>query len=225
MPPDSAVSGGSMTLFEKRTEDRQRSFVNESASEVTKIRGPKLHFDSPIGPRTIGTTCNRFLAAHAIPGVEVVTAGLYARAVPTPSGYAVLQIRPVSRTHALEVRIKRRNAGGVAAVALVSSANVRPDRRSWAHRSGHAQRPASSAPARSATGLDEFREPGIRSNAACVQSSDNTATSPARPPSSDWWSDSANQSMPWTPTSVIYFPRAAVLADANLDESRAYPPT
>ena len=47
-----------------------------------------------------------FLAAHAIPGVEVVTAGVYARAVPTPSGHALLQIRPVSRKHALEVRIK-----------------------------------------------------------------------------------------------------------------------
>jgi AraC family transcriptional regulator of adaptative response / DNA-3-methyladenine glycosylase II len=47
-----------------------------------------------------------FLATHAIRGVEVVTAGVYARAVPTPSGYAVLQIRPVSHAHALEVRIK-----------------------------------------------------------------------------------------------------------------------
>jgi AraC family transcriptional regulator, regulatory protein of adaptative response / DNA-3-methyladenine glycosylase II len=47
-----------------------------------------------------------FLAAGAIQGVEVVTAGCYARAAPTPSGYAVLQIRPVTRAYALEVRIK-----------------------------------------------------------------------------------------------------------------------
>jgi AraC family transcriptional regulator of adaptative response / DNA-3-methyladenine glycosylase II len=47
-----------------------------------------------------------FLASHVIPGMEVLTAGVYARAVPTPSGYAVVQIRPVSRAHAVEVRIK-----------------------------------------------------------------------------------------------------------------------
>jgi AraC family transcriptional regulator of adaptative response / DNA-3-methyladenine glycosylase II len=47
-----------------------------------------------------------FLAANAIPGVEAVTADLYSRAAPTSSGYAELQIRPVARAHALEVRIK-----------------------------------------------------------------------------------------------------------------------
>jgi AraC family transcriptional regulator of adaptative response / DNA-3-methyladenine glycosylase II len=48
-----------------------------------------------------------FLAANAISGVEVATADHYSRAAPTPSGYAVLQIRPVAHAHALEVRIKR----------------------------------------------------------------------------------------------------------------------
>jgi AraC family transcriptional regulator of adaptative response / DNA-3-methyladenine glycosylase II len=47
-----------------------------------------------------------FLAANAVPGVESVTSDLYSRAAPTPSGYAVLQIRPVARAHALEVKIK-----------------------------------------------------------------------------------------------------------------------
>jgi len=47
-----------------------------------------------------------FLAANAIPGVEVVTSDLYSRVAPTPSGYALLQIRPVAHAHALEVRIK-----------------------------------------------------------------------------------------------------------------------
>jgi AraC family transcriptional regulator, regulatory protein of adaptative response / DNA-3-methyladenine glycosylase II len=47
-----------------------------------------------------------FLAAEAIPGVEVAAADGYARAAPTPSGYAVLQIRPVAHAHVLEVRIK-----------------------------------------------------------------------------------------------------------------------
>jgi AraC family transcriptional regulator, regulatory protein of adaptative response / DNA-3-methyladenine glycosylase II len=47
-----------------------------------------------------------FLSANAIAGVERVTADLYSRAAPTPSGYAVLQIRPVAHAHALEVRIK-----------------------------------------------------------------------------------------------------------------------
>jgi AraC family transcriptional regulator, regulatory protein of adaptative response / DNA-3-methyladenine glycosylase II len=47
-----------------------------------------------------------FLAANAIPGVEVVTADLYSRAAPTPSGHALLQIGLVSNAHALQVRIK-----------------------------------------------------------------------------------------------------------------------
>jgi AraC family transcriptional regulator, regulatory protein of adaptative response / DNA-3-methyladenine glycosylase II len=47
-----------------------------------------------------------FLAKDAIRGVEVVTATGYARAAQTPSGYAVLQVRPVAHVHALEVRIQ-----------------------------------------------------------------------------------------------------------------------
>ena len=47
-----------------------------------------------------------FLARAAIPGVEVVAPGSYARAVWTPSGHALLQIRPVPRAHALEVRVQ-----------------------------------------------------------------------------------------------------------------------
>ena len=47
-----------------------------------------------------------FLAAGAIRGVETVSAQGYARATQTPSGHALLQIRPVARTHALEVRIQ-----------------------------------------------------------------------------------------------------------------------
>jgi AraC family transcriptional regulator, regulatory protein of adaptative response / DNA-3-methyladenine glycosylase II len=47
------------------------------------------------------------LAKVAIPGVEVVTAGCFARAVRTPGGYALLQIRPVPRQDALEVRVQR----------------------------------------------------------------------------------------------------------------------
>jgi len=47
-----------------------------------------------------------FLAKGAIPGIETVTADGYARAAQTPSGHAVLQIRPVARAHALEVRIQ-----------------------------------------------------------------------------------------------------------------------
>jgi AraC family transcriptional regulator, regulatory protein of adaptative response / DNA-3-methyladenine glycosylase II len=38
--------------------------------------------------------------------VEVVTSDLYSRVAPTPSGYALLQIRPVAQAHSLEVRIK-----------------------------------------------------------------------------------------------------------------------
>jgi AraC family transcriptional regulator of adaptative response / DNA-3-methyladenine glycosylase II len=47
-----------------------------------------------------------FLAKRAIRGIEVSTASVYARAIQTPSGHALLQIRPVVRAHALEVRIQ-----------------------------------------------------------------------------------------------------------------------
>jgi AraC family transcriptional regulator of adaptative response / DNA-3-methyladenine glycosylase II len=47
-----------------------------------------------------------FLSRGAIQGVEVVTARGYARAAPTRSGHAILQIGPVADAHALEVRIQ-----------------------------------------------------------------------------------------------------------------------
>jgi AraC family transcriptional regulator of adaptative response / DNA-3-methyladenine glycosylase II len=47
-----------------------------------------------------------FLAKGAIRGLEAATAGVYARAAHTPSGYAMLQIRLVAHAHALEVRIR-----------------------------------------------------------------------------------------------------------------------
>jgi AraC family transcriptional regulator of adaptative response / DNA-3-methyladenine glycosylase II len=47
-----------------------------------------------------------FLFKGAIQGVEVVTAGGYARAAQTASGHAMLLIRPVAHAHALEVRIQ-----------------------------------------------------------------------------------------------------------------------
>jgi len=47
-----------------------------------------------------------FLAKGAIRGVEAVTARGYARATHTPSGNAMLQIRPVAHANALEVRIQ-----------------------------------------------------------------------------------------------------------------------
>ena len=48
----------------------------------------------------------RFLARRAVEGVESVTAGAYARAVPTASGYALLQVRPVPGVDALELRVR-----------------------------------------------------------------------------------------------------------------------
>jgi AraC family transcriptional regulator of adaptative response / DNA-3-methyladenine glycosylase II len=47
-----------------------------------------------------------FLAKHAIQRVEVVTPSAYTRTAQTASGHALLQIRPVSNAHALEVRIQ-----------------------------------------------------------------------------------------------------------------------
>ena len=61
-----------------------------------------------------------FLASRAIPGVEAVDGESYRRAVRTPSGYAVLQVRPLSEVHALELRIQ--GAAPAELPALVSSA-------------------------------------------------------------------------------------------------------
>jgi AraC family transcriptional regulator of adaptative response / DNA-3-methyladenine glycosylase II len=47
-----------------------------------------------------------FLARRAIPGIESVTAGTYARTVRTPSGYALVEVQPAARGHALELRIR-----------------------------------------------------------------------------------------------------------------------
>lgn len=48
----------------------------------------------------------RFLATVAITGVEAVSAGSYARAVATQSGHALLEIRPVGRANALQMRVR-----------------------------------------------------------------------------------------------------------------------
>jgi AraC family transcriptional regulator of adaptative response / DNA-3-methyladenine glycosylase II len=48
----------------------------------------------------------RFLARRVVEGVESVTAGVYARAVRTASGYALLQVRPVAGVDALELRVR-----------------------------------------------------------------------------------------------------------------------
>jgi len=47
-----------------------------------------------------------FLARTAIPGIESVAAGTYRRIVPATDGHAVVQIRPVSGVHALELCIR-----------------------------------------------------------------------------------------------------------------------
>lgn len=47
-----------------------------------------------------------FLAAREIRGMEAVSAASYTRAARTPSGYAVIRIRPVERAHALELQIQ-----------------------------------------------------------------------------------------------------------------------
>jgi AraC family transcriptional regulator of adaptative response / DNA-3-methyladenine glycosylase II len=46
-----------------------------------------------------------YLAERALPGVEAVSAASYTRAIRTPSGRALIEIRPIAHAHALELRI------------------------------------------------------------------------------------------------------------------------
>jgi AraC family transcriptional regulator, regulatory protein of adaptative response / DNA-3-methyladenine glycosylase II len=47
-----------------------------------------------------------FLADRAIPGVELIEGGEYARTITTADGYAVIRVRPVGPVNALELRIR-----------------------------------------------------------------------------------------------------------------------
>jgi AraC family transcriptional regulator, regulatory protein of adaptative response / DNA-3-methyladenine glycosylase II len=78
---------------------RKRAGSEKSASAEISLR---LSFRPPYD----WDHMQSFLAADAIPGVESVTAEGYSRAALTPSGYALLQVRPVIQARALQVKIQ-----------------------------------------------------------------------------------------------------------------------
>jgi AraC family transcriptional regulator of adaptative response / DNA-3-methyladenine glycosylase II len=52
-----------------------------------------------------------FLAARAVPGVERVDAGGYARTLRSGSGHALIRVRPLEKGHALELRVRGASPG------------------------------------------------------------------------------------------------------------------
>jgi AraC family transcriptional regulator of adaptative response / DNA-3-methyladenine glycosylase II len=83
---------------ELRKGKRICSDARESDAEITL----RLSYRPPYDWEHI----HGFLAKDAIRNLEIVTPSGYSRAAQTPGGHALLQIRPVSRAHALEVRIQ-----------------------------------------------------------------------------------------------------------------------
>ena len=61
-----------------------------------------------------------FLARRAIPGIELVAAGTYARTVRTPGGYAFVQVQPAARAHALELRVRGAESGDIPSLCVVA---------------------------------------------------------------------------------------------------------
>jgi len=61
-----------------------------------------------------------FLARRAIPGVESVSAGAYARTVRTAGGYALVHVQPAAGTHALELRVRCDESADLAALCVVA---------------------------------------------------------------------------------------------------------
>jgi AraC family transcriptional regulator of adaptative response / DNA-3-methyladenine glycosylase II len=96
----------------RRFNDTFQSTYRKSPRELRKCRRTEESQEAEIAlrlsyrPPYDWDHMQSYLAANAIPGVEAVTADSYSRAAQTPSGHAVLQIRPVAHANALEVRIK-----------------------------------------------------------------------------------------------------------------------
>ncbi len=61
-----------------------------------------------------------FLARRAIPGIESVTAGGYARTVRTARGYALVQVQPAASANALELRVRGDESMDIAALCVVA---------------------------------------------------------------------------------------------------------
>lgn len=60
-PPDSEASGGSTMRFSRLTQGRRVNFAKDSASAVRRVRAaPQLHYGWPTGLPTIGNTFTAF---------------------------------------------------------------------------------------------------------------------------------------------------------------------
>jgi AraC family transcriptional regulator of adaptative response / DNA-3-methyladenine glycosylase II len=111
--PITAIAHASGFNSIRRFNDTFRATYRKSPRQLRK--GPRIDVKTLEGagimlrlsfrPPYDWTHLQSFLAAHAIPGTERVDANLYSRVALTPSGHAVLQIRPLEGTHALEVKI------------------------------------------------------------------------------------------------------------------------
>jgi AraC family transcriptional regulator, regulatory protein of adaptative response / DNA-3-methyladenine glycosylase II len=61
-----------------------------------------------------------FLARRAIPGIESVTAGTYARTVRTAAGHALVQVQPAAGADALELRVRGDESADLAALCVIA---------------------------------------------------------------------------------------------------------
>ena len=106
MPLDFEASGGSTTLSRRPTANLLGHFAQGKRVGSNREEGAEISLRLSFRPPYDWGQMQSFLAVNAIPGVEIVTADFYSRATPTPSGYAILQIRAVAHAHSLEVKIK-----------------------------------------------------------------------------------------------------------------------
>jgi AraC family transcriptional regulator, regulatory protein of adaptative response / DNA-3-methyladenine glycosylase II len=61
-----------------------------------------------------------FLARRAIPGIESVTAGAYARTVRTAGGHALVRVQPAAGADALELRVRGDESADIASLCVVA---------------------------------------------------------------------------------------------------------
>ena len=108
---DIALASGFQSI--RRFNDAFRATYRRSPRELRKGRrldrgateGAAITLRLAYRPPYDWVHVHAFLARRAIRGVEVVGTDGYARTVLTPSGHAVLRIRPVQGSHALELQV------------------------------------------------------------------------------------------------------------------------
>ena len=163
LPPGSEASAASTMFSWRPTDVRRAGCAKAGAAAPKQARYAEIYTAAGISPSVRLGPLAAFLRRSRFRASEAVTAGSYARAVWTPSGHAAAADSARGACPRLGGSSSRGDARGVAAIACVSSANVRPYRRSRPYNVDPGRRSIAGAPDRTPTGAtDPWRLGSLR---------------------------------------------------------------